>query len=340
MSSESPHNGQDLGEVTQPTDLSEFEATSPRLWPRLRWLLLAILLILVVASTAGYLAGKSQRETTRNAEIQKIIEEQFALGLIDLDESNYQLARQRFEYIIQLDPGFPEAGDRLAEALVNLSEPLPTQTPPALTPTPNLAPVQDILVQAQAAADESDWTRAIDTLLALRAKDPAYKAVEVDGLLFESLRNRGVERISRDQLLEEGMYDLSLAESFGPLDEGAENWRGWAQLYLTANSYFGLNWGQATLYFDLVYVVAPGIKHDVYWKYAYSAHQFGDQLVNAADPCAAIDQYQKSLAIQLNETLVPTATEAYNACLTATAPPPPPQATATPTPTDTPTPES
>jgi tetratricopeptide (TPR) repeat protein len=301
MSSEDLPEEQDLGEVTQPTDVLESDVNSARLWPRLRWLLLAIVLILVLASTAGYLAGTSQRETTHSAEIQKIIEEQFALGLLDLDEGNYELARQRFEYIIQLDPAFPEAGDRLAQALVNISEPLPTPTPLAATPTPNLAPVQDILVQAQEAASEGDWTRAIDTLLALRAKDPTFMTVEVDGLLFEALRNRGVERISRDQLLEEGMYDLSLAESFGPIDEEAENWRGWAQLYLTANSYFGLNWGQATLYFDLVYVVAPGIKHDVYWKYAYSAHQFGDQLVNAGDPCAAIEQYDKSLAIQTSD---------------------------------------
>lgn len=296
-----------------------------------------------IAAPIGYFTGREERESERMEEIHQIIQEQFALGLVDLEEGRYEIARQRFEYVIKLDPNFPDAPQRLAQALLGLNKPIATPTLPPVTATPNLAPVEEILSQAQEAFKDGDWTRAIETLLALRAKDSSYRAVEVDGLMFAALRNRGVERISREQLLEEGMYDLSLAETFGPLDEEAENWRSWAQLYLTANSFMFLNWEQATFYFDMVFVVAPGIKNDVYWKYALAAQRYADQLVASGDPCAAMEQYEKSLGVQPNETLVPTGTKAYDACQTATAlPPAPPKATETPaieaTPTEGPSP--
>jgi tetratricopeptide (TPR) repeat protein len=266
--------------------------------------------------------------------------------LIDLDEERYDVARQRFEYVIQLDPSFPEAPERLADALLGLSEPLAAPTSPPMTPTPNLSPVQDIFDQAQAAFEEGDWDLTIAHLLALRAKDSEFRAVEADGLMYAALRNRGIRRISTDKLLEEGIYDLSLAESFALLDEDANNWRSWAQLYLTANSFFGLNWEQAAFYFEVVYSVAPGIRNDVAWKYAQSLAMYALVLAGGGDPCAAEEYLDISLEVIINEDLEPTATAVRNACRTATAPPPAPPPTATldltqlPPPTETPIPES
>lgn len=279
------------------------------------------------------MAGVRLRQTERQSEVQEIIQEQYSLGLLDLENERFERARQRFEYIIRLDPSFPEAPNRLAEALLGLNKPYPTATPPRATPTPNTSPAAEILQSAQQAYQNREWSQAIELLLSLRAKDPDFRAVEVDGLMYASLRNRGVHRISVDKQLEEGMYDLSLAESFAPLDEEAENWRSWSELYLTANSYFGLNWEQAVFYFELVYSIAPGIRNDVYWKYAYSLQRYADQLAAAGDPCAAIEQYELSLDIQHNEELVPTEEAVTFACMTATAPPTLPPATLTPTPT-------
>jgi tetratricopeptide (TPR) repeat protein len=307
----------------------------------------SLLLVIGLAAFAGYRVGGREREQARQGEVQQIIQEQYSLGLLDLEQERFEIARQRFEYIIRLDPDFPGAAERLAEALLGLSQPLiPTPALVAATPTPNLAPVAEILEQARQAYDQGDWTGAIEQLLALRAKDAAYEPVQVDGLLYAALRNRGLERISRDKTLEAGMYDLSLAESFAPLDEEAANWRSWAQLYVTANSFFGINWEQAAFYFDVVYNVAPGIQNDVYWKFSQALHMYASQLAAAGDPCEAEIQIARSMEIQENEELEPTATVIAEACLTATAEPtrkPKPTETPTPeagvTPTETPTPE-
>ena len=302
-------------------------------WRPLIWVPPITLVLLGLAAGTGYLVGQSERDQAEEEQVSTIIQDQFALGLLDLQEERYDVARQRFEYIIQLDPSFPEAPERLAEALLGLAEPFPTQTSPAVTPTPNLSPVQDILDQAHAAFEDGDWDATIAHLLALRAKDSEYKAVEADGLMYAALRNRGIRRISTDKLLEEGIYDLSLAESFALLDEDANNWRSWAQLYLTANSFYGLDWEQAAFYFEVVYSVAPGIKNDVAWKYAHSLAMYALLLAGGGDPCAAEDVLDLSLEIIINEDLEPTATAVRDACRTATAPPPAPPPTATPEPT-------
>ena len=326
---------------------SEGDSGTRSSWRPLLWLLPIALLLLGLAAAVGYFVGQSERDQAEIEQVSSIIQEQFALGLIDLDEERYDVARQRFEYIIQLNPSFPEAPERLAEALLGLSEPLAAPTSPPVSPTPNLSPVQDIFDQAQAAFEEGDWDLTIAHLLSMRAKDSEFRAVEADGLMYAALRNRGIRRISQDKLLEEGIYDLSLAESFALLDEDANNWRSWAQLYLTANSFYGLNWEQAAFYFEVVYSVAPGIRNDVAWKYAQSLTMFALLLASGGDPCAAEDYLDLSLEVIINEDLEPTATAVREACQTATAPPPAPRPTATatadgtelPPPTETPTPE-
>ena len=329
-----------------PPVLSEGESSSSSSWRPLLWVIPIALLLLGIAATVGYFVGQSERDQAEVEQVTSIVQEQFTLGLIDLDEERYDVARQRFEYIIQLDPSFPEAPERLADALLGLNEPLAAPTSPPVTPTPNLSPVQDIFDQAQAAFEEGDWDLTIAHLLALRAKDSEFRAVEADGLMYAALRNRGIRRISTDKLLEEGIYDLSLAESFALLDEDANNWRSWAQLYLTANSFYGLNWEQAVFYFEVVYSVAPGIRNDVAWKYAQSLTMYALLLAGGGDPCAAEELLDVSLEVIINEDLEPTATAVRNACRTATAPPPAPPPTATPDltqlppPTETPTAES
>ena len=308
---------------------------------RLRWPLILLLLALVLGGLSGYLVGTRQRDETQRAVIAERAKEQFDLGLQDLGAGRFELARQRFEYVIRLDPTYPEAPERLAQALVPLRA--GTATPMALaTPTPNLAPVEELFTQAAAALDQQQWTTAIDTLIGLRAKNAAFRAVEVDGMFYNAFRNRGVQRIAEQGLLEEGIYDMSRAERFAPLDRDAGNWRSWAELYLEADSYMGLNWARAAGYFAEVFAVAPYLRNDAYVKYATAAQEYGEQLIAAGDPCGAEAQFEQSLAAWLNGTLVPTATQAWVLCETSQFVPPPtsaetPTETPTPTPTETPT---
>lgn len=303
-----------------------------------------VLLGVIATSAAGYAVGRAQGETRRQEIIIQITDEQFLLAVEDLDAGRFEIARQRLEYISRLDPSYPDIAERLSEALLALNAPTATAVQ-LITPTPNLAPVEDLFDLSLAAFEAEDWNTCIDLLLALRAKNPEFKSLEVDRLMFGALRNRGVNRISVEGRLEEGIYDLSRAQRFGPLDREANNWQSWAELYLLANSYMGLDWSQAAFYYGQLYLIAPYLKNDTYLKYATSAHAYGDQLYAGKDPCAAEEQYLQSLLAWENPELIPTATKAANACRTATAPaptPPPTEGTPDGTPstdeTETPTP--
>lgn len=335
---------------TQPAEARSPQADPPQapsqgltgreLWRRVRWFLPVILVFAVVGGLAGYYRGLNDRQQTQLQAVRAQAQEQFDLGVEDLEAGRYEVARQRFEYVIRLDPSFPGAPERLAEALLVLNRPTQRPTPDA-SPTPNLAPIEELFDQARAALIAENWDTAIDTLLLLRQKDAGYQAVKVDSMMYLALRNRGVSRIANAGQLEEGIYDLALARQFGPLDRDAANWLSWAELYLRANTYMGVNWGQALSYFAQVYLVAPYLKNDAYIKYAISAQKYAEELVALGDPCAAEELFDESLLVWDNATIYPTATEARNLCRTATAPPPaPPQDTPTPdgAPTETPTP--
>lgn len=330
-------NGPSSTEPTQPVSTSR----RTRIGHVVRWLLLLLVGATAIAALVGYASGEAQRRAELEGSRARVADEQFQLALADLAARRYELARQRLEYVIRIDPSYPNAAQRLAEALVGVDAPLATLAPPA-SPTPNLAPVEDLFAQAMGAYLNNDWDVTIDTLLALRAKDARYRSVEVDGMMYSSLRNRGLRRIKAEGLLEEGLYDLSLAERFAPLDSEADEYRGWARMYVLANSFFGVNWSEAVYYFSQVYLGAPYITNDVYLKYAIASHRHGDEYVLANDPCGAIDLFYQSLLAWEDPDLVPTATEAWNLCETAEAADAPPPATETPTPggppTETPTP--
>jgi len=293
---------------------------------RKRWFLIIFLILILtigLSAAGGYWVGNKQGEESHKESVRLVTDGQFQQALDDLAAGRYENARQRLEYISRLDPSYPGVAEKLAEALLHLNAPTATAIRLA-TPTPNLSPVIDLFDQALVAMSEEDWSLAIELLLLIRSKDPTYRAIDVDGLMFDTLRNRGVQLISKEGRLEEGIYDLSRAELFGPLDRDAGSWRSWAELYLLANSYIGLDWAKASTYFSQLYAIAPYLKNDTYLKYAISTRGYGDQLMTEKDPCAAQLQYEQSILAWENPDLFPTATKAANACLTATAPAPPP----------------
>jgi tetratricopeptide (TPR) repeat protein len=308
--------------------------------------LLLLGVALVLGGIGGYLVGTRQRQATQREATAARADEQFQMGLDDLQAGRFELARQRFEYVIRLDPIYPGAPERLAEALVALHAGSATPVPVA-TPTPNLAPVEDLFTQALAALERQDWTAAIDLLIGLRAKDSTYRAVEVDGMFYNAFRNRGVQRISEQALLEEGIYDMSRAERFAPLDRDADNWRTWAEMYLQADSYMGLNWAKAAQYFAEVFAVAPYLRGDAYVKYATALQEYGEQLMAADEPCKAEERFALSLNAWANPTLFPEATKAWRECEESKYVPPtntpmpeeptPTQQDSAPAPTETPT---
>ena len=182
---------------------------------------LAVLVaILILSGFGGYAAGIGERKNAEKTQVSQVLQEQYQLALQDIQDGQYNRARQRFEYMIELDPNYPGVTDKLAEVLLEIS----TTATPTMLPQPTISPTSDgrdnqqQFDQAQQDLAASDWTQALDDLLRLRKADPAFRTVEIDGMIFLALRNSGRDKILKQADLEGGIYDLTLAEKFGPLD--------------------------------------------------------------------------------------------------------------------------
>jgi tetratricopeptide (TPR) repeat protein len=298
------------------------------------WALAAFLGFLLIASTgaySGYRSGLQQRLDLEKNLVSQQVQEQFDLGVRDFNAGLYDLARQRFEYVIEIDPGFPGVTDYLAETLLAINvtaTPTPVPTP-TLTPTPDLRAAEDLFFQAERMISEENWTGALETLDALRKKEPEFKAIAIDGLYYIAYRNRGIFKIGNEGNLEGGMYDLARAEIFGPLDREADAWRSWARLYVSGARFWDVNWPQVITYFFELVQAAPNLRDSGGWtavdrlRQAYA--RYGDLLSSQGDFCNAQIQYEAALQAGADLSIEPTATSAAENCAPPTPKPPPGQ---------------
>ncbi len=278
-----------------------------------------------MSAYGGYLRGQNDRYLAQDATVSAQIKIQYDQGVKDLQAKNYDLARQRFEWVLQNDPSYPGAQDGLVQAMLALQitatfTPAPT---PTLTPTPDTRSVDEMYTQAQQYMAGGDWNNAIETLLNLRKADKNLHAVEVDDMFYVALRNRGVDKIKKADL-EGGTYDLAQAERFGPLDVEASNWREWAEWYTTGASYWELDWSKAVYYFQQLSLIAPYLMDGSKWsaidRYHYALVKYGDQLMASGEYCKAQDQYKAALEANPPPTIEATATYAADKCNQATNP--------------------
>ncbi len=313
---------------TQPVQPHAPQSVVKRYWP---WIVAVpgfVIVVLGTAVIAGYAAGLNLREVSGLANVEQVSKEQFDAGVEDYLAGQYELARQRIEYVLELDPDYEGASDMLGRILTALNQPTPTEIP-LVSPTPSITPdldsLEGIFGSAQEAFSREDWDSTLKYLLILRAQDPAYRLAEVNQIMAAALRARGMEKLYRGDL-EQGIYDLNLAERFGALDNQAISWRNSAAFFMFANSYYGLDWALATEYLGQICVAQIW---GACYKYADAAREYALQLMEAGDYCLASFYLNESLAIREDGALAPTATKVNRVCLTATVTPP----TSTPTPT-------
>jgi tetratricopeptide (TPR) repeat protein len=265
---------------------------------------LAILVvILLVSGFGGYAAGISERKNAEKTQVSQVLQEQYQLGLQDIQDGQYNRARQRFEYIIELDPNYPGVTDKLAAVLLEIS----TTATPTLLPPPTASPTSDSrdkeqqFDQAKQDLAASDWTMALDDLLKLRKADPAFRTVEIDGMIFLALRNSGRDKILKQADLEGGIYDLTLAEKFGPLDSEAQGLLSWSSLYITGASFWDIDWEQVVNYFSQVAPQLPNLRDGsgmtANERLRLGLFEYGNVLSNNGQYCRAVKAYQDSLAI-------------------------------------------
>ena len=280
----------------------------------------------VIGALGGYQSALKEYQRQQSLESVKLLQEQYVLAVQDLDAGRLDLARQRFEYVLDHDPAFPGAAEKLVQVVqVLYATATPTAVPPTVTPTPtpDLRPVQDLFAQAQSDYSQGDWNSTIEVLLSLRKADVAFHVVEVDSLLYRSLRYRGLKKIREEANLEGGMYDLSLAEGFSPLDAEAENWRNLARLYVIGSGFWEVHPEQAVYYFGQVAAAAPGLTDASGWtasgRYWASLIQYGDLLASQGEWCSAQEQYEAALSRRSDAALQEKAADAQIKCSPPTA---------------------
>jgi len=142
-------------------------------------------------------------------------------------------------------------------------------------------------------------------------------------MYYFALRNYGYSLITQQGNLEGGIYHLTLAERFGPLDNTAVGMREGARMYIIGASFWELDWKQASDYF---YQVGNG--WPAMWDGTMTASErlyiasmrYGDDLYNSQAFCEAYDQYKNAQAIgNLDSTAARNSADAFNQCFPPTA---------------------
>ena len=292
-------------------------------WNWVLWAILGVLVLALIAAGSaygGYASARQERAKVYATQVNAEAQAQYELVLQDIAAKNFDLARQRLEYIISLNPAFPGAADKLSEVLLEQRiTATPTNAPtPTLSPTPDTRNRDELYSQAHSLMAARDWQGAIDTLLSLRQKYPDYMAIDVDGMLYIALRNRGIDKIAAKADLEGGTYDLTLAERFGPLDAEAKNWRDWAELYIRGASFWDVDWSQAVFYFSQLAPSAPNLRDASGWtatdRYLKALLGYGDWLAANGQWCTARDQYELYLTLIADPQVEPTAQHSMDKC--------------------------
>jgi tetratricopeptide (TPR) repeat protein len=282
---------------------------------------LGLIILLVCAILGGYQSGLSVRKQNQNTTMAQQLGEQFQFALVDIEFGRYDNARQRLEWIIQNDPTFPGAQEQLTKVLVLSNVPTPTPTA-SLTSTPDFTGAEQAYARAQQLIAAQDWPGAIGALDEMRKLDPNYQTSLVDGMYYFALRNYGVNLINQGNL-EGGIYQVTLAERFGPLDRDANGLREGARVYIIGASFWELDWTQALFYFDQVYRGWAGMWDGTMTateRYRIASMRLGDQLLATGDYCGAYTQYTNAQALgALDQQAQQGFDDASAVCFPATA---------------------
>jgi tetratricopeptide (TPR) repeat protein len=317
------------------------DQSQPKRW---KWILVGVAAILVlgfIGGLIGYSAAIQNRKRIAADQNTLIATTQYELGVADYQAGRLDTAKRRFEYVIQADPNYPGARERLTEvmlALATLKTPTPIPSPTmTIEPTPDFTGVEEMITRAQELLANKQWEDALSVLDLARKENIGFRTVDVDGMYYIALRERGVQKIIYDGNLEGGIYDLARVEKFAPLDRDADGFRTFARFYLTGASFWKVDWPQVLVYFEQVYPFLPNLRDTSGWtaqeRYRIALVQYGDQLLLAEEPCKAKEQYEKALVFGVDEKVNQSFELAKQKC----EPPKPTSEPATPTPQVTPT---
>lgn len=288
-----------------------------------KWVWLGILLVLIgigVGGWLGYNNAVSIRVKEQSNKVALAATEQFQLALADQAAGRMEMARKRLEYIVQLNPNFPGVTQKLTEVMMAQAA-VRTPTVVAAVPTPvatkDTRNSEELFTQARQQAANNEWNAALTTLDSLRQNDKTYRTIQVDGLMYIALRNRGIARINNG-MLEQGIYDITMSGQFGPLDHDAISQRATAGYYLASVAAWAVDWPKVLENLTTLMASAPGIRDasgmSAAERYRKGSILYGDKLLADEKPCDAATQFQNALNLSVDETTQAKFKDATNKC--------------------------
>ncbi|NMB61625.1 MAG: hypothetical protein GYA18_04710 [Chloroflexi bacterium] len=286
-----------------------------------RAILSGILLIIVAAlisGSLGYYSGIQQRRVEEENQRLTVATTHYRYGMEALASGNYEVARIQFEYVIEIYPTFPDITDKYSQVLINLAKTEQATPLATATPTRDIQGAQALFQQAQQDMSNQDWCLAVDAIRDLRDEDYTYQTLTVDGMLWTSLRNCAIKKITADGDLEGGLYYLSLVQKYTPLDHEAVNYATWARMYVTGASYWEIDWSQVVNYFSQLYNAFPYMYDGSGWtsidRYRIGLREYGKVLMDQQEYCDAQQQFQLSLNIFYDDAVYQLEEEARVNC--------------------------
>jgi tetratricopeptide (TPR) repeat protein len=297
-------------ENTQPVQTNTAESGEPQkddtqpikpIKKRSRWRsflagFFGLILLLGLGGYSGYAAGIGDRTEAESSVLSQQLMEQYQIALVEIHDGRYETAKQRLQFILAKDPSYPGVADKLTEIMVLSTIPTITPTPTA-TSTPDFSGVENAYQRAQQLINKQDWQNALAALDIVRKLDPNYKVAQVDGMYYFCLRNFGQDLILKQGNLEGGIYQLTLAERFGPLDNSSIKLRDSARTYIIGSSFWEIDWRKAIEFFSQVgnNISDGNMTTEQRLNVAYA--RFGDQLFEDGDYCAAYSQYSQATSL-------------------------------------------
>lgn len=324
-----------MNEDTKPpepqVEYANEEARRPRLAVRLIGLAMIITAVLLVWYTIvvyiGYQQGQQLLQEKQVTTLTTQIDTQLELARQNINDSQYNLARTRLNWVLEHAPNNQNATTLLAEIDTRLNTPAtvesaetPTATPvPLPTPTPGLIGNPDEeLTRIQRIIKNGNWEDAISALITYQFQYPSYSRGVTDQLLYDAYIAQGLAIIEGEQV-ELGLAYFSEAEKLGDLPQEVRDYQLWAELYMFGIAYYGVNWDIAASNFRELCRSAP-FYQDSCNLLQQSLVRAGDQFAFGLDWCPAESYYAEAASYGADSILNNSLGQARANCAEATPP--------------------